>query len=170
MDGDVTEPHNQWAPELIPRRTFSTVFHELAAILVLAGVIGVLALKLRQPLIISYIATGIVAGPAVLGWASGGRELKLLSSIGISVLLFVVGLKLGFDPLRGPGGLGHGPRPWLCTLRRDARGGRHCERPGRKRIGHGLVLLVCGSVNLHGLAPPLAPCPKPNAAGTLPQV
>lgn len=27
--------------------TFSTVFHELAAILVIAGVIGVLALKLR---------------------------------------------------------------------------------------------------------------------------
>ncbi|MEA5472687.1 hypothetical protein VB716_00430 [Synechococcus sp. CCY9201] len=52
MDGDVTEPHNQWAPELIPRRTFSTVFHELATILVIAGVIGVLALKLRQPQII----------------------------------------------------------------------------------------------------------------------
>ena len=33
--------------------TFSTVFHELAAILVIAGMIGVLALKLRQPLIIS---------------------------------------------------------------------------------------------------------------------
>lgn len=51
--------------------TFSTVFHELAAILMLAGVIGVLALKLRQPLIIGYILTGILVGPAVLGWASG---------------------------------------------------------------------------------------------------
>ena len=57
-------------PAWAARMTFSTVFHELAAILVIAGVIGVLALKLRQPLIISYIVTGIVAGPAVLGWAS----------------------------------------------------------------------------------------------------
>ena len=83
--------------------TFSTVFHELAAILVIAGVIGVLALKLRQPLIISYIITGIVAGPAVLGWASGGSEIKLLSSIGIAVLLFVVGLKLDVGLIRSLG-------------------------------------------------------------------
>ncbi len=83
--------------------TFSTVFHELAAILVIAGVIGVLALKLRQPLIISYIITGIVAGPAVLGWASGGSEIKLLSSIGIAVLLFVVGLKLDVGLIRSVG-------------------------------------------------------------------
>jgi Kef-type K+ transport system membrane component KefB len=83
--------------------TFSTVFHELAAILVIAGVIGVLALKLRQPLIISYIITGILAGPAVLGWASGGSEIKLLSSIGIAVLLFVVGLKLDVGLIRSVG-------------------------------------------------------------------
>ena len=83
--------------------TFSTVFHELAAILVIAGVIGVLALKLRQPLIISYIVTGIVAGPAVLGWASGSSEIKLLSSIGIAVRLFVVGLKLDVGLIRSVG-------------------------------------------------------------------
>jgi Kef-type K+ transport system membrane component KefB len=83
--------------------TFSTVFHELAAILMIAGVIGVLALKLRQPLIIGYILTGILVGPAVLGWASGGSELKLLSSIGISVLLFVVGLKLDVGLIRSVG-------------------------------------------------------------------
>ena len=70
--------------------TFGTVFHELA-------------LKLRQPLIISYIITGIVAGPAVLGWASGGSEIKLLSSIGIAVLLFVVGLKLDVGLIRSVG-------------------------------------------------------------------
>jgi Kef-type K+ transport system membrane component KefB len=83
--------------------TFSTVFHELAAIVVIAGLMGVLALKLRQPLIISYILTGIVAGPAVLGWASGGSEIKLLSSIGIAVLLFVVGLKLDVGLIRSVG-------------------------------------------------------------------
>ncbi|MCP9820316.1 cation:proton antiporter [Synechococcus sp. Cruz-9H2] len=83
--------------------TFSTVFHELAAILMIAGVIGIVALKLRQPLLIGYILTGIVVGPAGLGWASGGSELKLLSSIGISVLLFVVGLKLDVGLIRSVG-------------------------------------------------------------------
>lgn len=83
--------------------TFSTVFHELAAILMLAGVIGVVALKLRQPLIIGYILTGILVGPAALGWASGGSELKLLSSIGIAVLLFLVGLRLDVGLIRSVG-------------------------------------------------------------------
>lgn len=83
--------------------TFSSVFHELAAILMLAGVIGVAALKLRQPLIIGYILTGILVGPAALNWVSGGSELKLLSSIGISVLLFLVGLKLDVGLIRSMG-------------------------------------------------------------------
>lgn len=83
--------------------TFSTVFHELAAILMLAGVIGVVALKLRQPLIIGYILTGILVGPAALNWVSGGSELKLLSSVGIAVLLFVVGLKLDVGLIRSVG-------------------------------------------------------------------
>ncbi len=42
--------------------TFSSVFHELAAILMLTAVIGVVALKLRQPLIIGYIIAGILQG------------------------------------------------------------------------------------------------------------
>ncbi len=83
--------------------TFSSVFHELAAILMLAGVIGVVALKLRQPLIIGYILTGILVGPAALNWVSGGSELKLLASVGISVLLFVVGLKLDVSLIRSVG-------------------------------------------------------------------
>jgi Kef-type K+ transport system membrane component KefB len=83
--------------------TFSSVFHELAAILMLAGLIGVAALKLRQPLIIGYILTGILVGPAALNWVSGGSELKLLSSIGISVLLFLVGLKLDVGLIRSVG-------------------------------------------------------------------
>jgi Kef-type K+ transport system membrane component KefB len=83
--------------------TFDSVFHELAAILMLAGVIGVLALKLRQPLIIGYIVAGILVGPAALNWVSGGSELKLLSSVGISVLLFVVGLKLDVGLIRSVG-------------------------------------------------------------------
>jgi|688.fasta_scaffold51327_3 Kef-type K+ transport system membrane component KefB len=83
--------------------TFSSVFLELAAILMLAGVIGVVALKLRQPLIIGYIFAGILVGPAALNWVSGGSELKLLSSVGISVLLFVVGLKLDVGLIRSVG-------------------------------------------------------------------
>ena len=110
--------------------TFSTVFHELAAILVIAGVIGVLALKLRQPLIISYIVTGIVAGPAVLGWASGGSEIKLLSSIGIAVLLFVVGLKLDVGLIRSVGPVALAKRRADHAGRAVPAGDRHADQLG----------------------------------------
>ncbi len=78
-------------------------FHELAAILMLADGIGVVALKLRQPLIIGHIVAGILVGPAVLNWVSGGSGLKLLSSIGISVLLVLLGLKLDMGRIRSVG-------------------------------------------------------------------
>lgn len=50
--------------------TFSTVFHELA-MLMLADVIGVMALKLRQPLINGYIV-----GPVALATGLGPNLLQ----------------------------------------------------------------------------------------------
>ncbi len=73
---------------------FASVYYEIAAILAIAGVLGALGTALRQPLIISYIAAGIFVGPAVLGWATAASQVELMASIGIAVLLFVVGLKL----------------------------------------------------------------------------
>ncbi len=71
-------------------------FAQIAITLVAAVAIGALALALRQPLIVGFIAVGILVGPASLGWVTAGSELELLASIGIAVLLFLVGLKL--DP------------------------------------------------------------------------
>ncbi len=73
---------------------FASVYYEIAAILAIAGVLGALGTALKQPLIISYIAAGIFVGPAVLGWATAASQVELMASIGIAVLLFVVGLKL----------------------------------------------------------------------------
>jgi Kef-type K+ transport system membrane component KefB len=64
-----------------------------AIILGAAAVFGLAGNVLRQPLIVAFIAVGIVVGPAVLDVASGS-ELELLATIGIALLLFVVGLKL----------------------------------------------------------------------------
>lgn len=71
-----------------------SLFQEVAALLVLSALFGALALKLRQPLIIAYIIVGILAGPSFMGLSSEMEPLALLAEIGITVLLFVVGLKL----------------------------------------------------------------------------
>lgn len=71
-----------------------SLFQEVAALLVLSALFGAIALKLRQPLIIAYIVVGILAGPSFMGLSSEMEPLALLAEIGITVLLFVVGLKL----------------------------------------------------------------------------
>lgn len=73
---------------------FASVYYEIAATLAIAGVFGAIATAFKQPLIIAYIAAGVFVGPAVLGWATAASQIELMASIGIAVLLFVVGLKL----------------------------------------------------------------------------
>ncbi|PTS85323.1 sodium:proton exchanger [Pseudomonas sp. HMWF032] len=86
------------------------LFQEVAILLALSAVVGGIAVKLRQPLIIAYILVGILAGPAVLGLSSENEPLQLLAEIGITVLLFVVGLKLDMRLVRtlGPVALATG--------------------------------------------------------------
>ncbi len=49
---------------------------------------------LKQPLIVSYILTGIIAGPYVLNVIHSPEHLELFSKFGIIFLLFIVGLHL----------------------------------------------------------------------------
>ena len=71
-----------------------STFGEIAALLVLAAVVGFLGIVLRQPLIVSFIAVGLMAGPSALGLVQSAEQVKLLSELGIALLLFLVGIKL----------------------------------------------------------------------------
>jgi Kef-type K+ transport system membrane component KefB len=70
------------------------LFSEFALLLTISAVAGSLALWLRQPLLIAYIAVGVIVGPTVLGIMSAHDQIDLLAQIGVAILLFVVGLKL----------------------------------------------------------------------------
>lgn len=78
-------------------------FATIAATLLVAAIIGAVAVRLRQPLIVSFIAVGIIVGPAGLGWLRHDGAVELLATIGISVLLFLVGLKLDVEVIRSMG-------------------------------------------------------------------
>ncbi len=82
---------------------FSDVFTEMAMLLLTAAVIGAIAVRLRQPLIVAFIAVGILVGPSVLGWVSANDQVDLLAKLGIALLLFVVGLKLDLHIIRTMG-------------------------------------------------------------------
>lgn len=76
------------------------LFYEIAALLVLAAGVGFVGLMLRQPLIVSFIAVGILAGPSALDIARSDAQIDLLAELGIALLLFLVGLKLDLNLVR----------------------------------------------------------------------
>lgn len=76
------------------------LFIEVALILALAAGVGLLGLVLRQPLIVAFLAVGVIAGPAGLALVQSEEYILLLSEIGVAVLLFVVGLKLDVSMVR----------------------------------------------------------------------
>ncbi len=96
---------------------FDNVFYEIAALLAVAAALGATGLWLRQPLIVSFIVAGILVGPAGLGWVTAADQIDLLAQIGITLLLFVVGLKLDLQLIRtlGPVALATGLGQVLFT-------------------------------------------------------
>jgi Kef-type K+ transport system membrane component KefB len=81
----------------------ASVFGEIAALLMLAAFVGLIGTMLRQPLIVSFIAVGLLAGPSVLGIVRSSEQIELLSQLGIAVLLFLVGIKLDVQLIRSLG-------------------------------------------------------------------
>jgi len=82
---------------------FDSIFYQIGAILGLAAAGGALALLLRQPLIVAFIAVGILLGPSGFGLVTQSSEIELFARLGIALLLFVVGLKLDLHIIRTVG-------------------------------------------------------------------
>ena len=78
-------------------------FAEVAVLLVIAAAIGLFGILLRQPLIVSFIAVGLIAGPSALDVVHSDAQIDLLSELGIAVLLFLVGIKLDVKLIRSLG-------------------------------------------------------------------
>lgn len=69
----------------------------------ISAFIGALALWLRQPLITAFIIVGILVGPAGLDWVHSHEQVELFATLGIALLLFIVGLKLDPHLIRSVG-------------------------------------------------------------------
>ena len=82
---------------------FDHIFTEVAVVLATASVVGAICLWLRQPLISAFILVGILVGPVGLDWVHAHDQVELFAELGVSVLLFVVGLKLDPGLIRSVG-------------------------------------------------------------------
>jgi Kef-type K+ transport system membrane component KefB len=71
--------------------------------------------RVRLPAVVLEIVAGIVIGPSVLGWVQIDATIQVLATIGLVFLLFLAGLEIEFEHLRGAvlrvAGLG-----WLLSV------------------------------------------------------
>lgn len=72
----------------------ASAFSEISIIIAIATIVAIIMRLLRQPLIIGHILTGIIVGPAVLDIIHGGETIGAFASIGIALLLFIIGIGL----------------------------------------------------------------------------
>ncbi|GGC53975.1 cation:proton antiporter [Hoyosella rhizosphaerae] len=78
-------------------------FPILAAVLTIAAIAAMFAVRLKQPLIVAFIGVGILVGPVGLGWVTTDGTMELLAHLGIAVLLFLVGLRLDLHLVKTTG-------------------------------------------------------------------
>jgi len=69
-------------------------FFELGLIIIIATVIAAILRVLKQPIVISYILTGLLVSPAVFNIVKTTDSLASFAQIGIALLLFIVGIHL----------------------------------------------------------------------------
>lgn len=73
---------------------------DIAIIIVGALLGGLVAQRLRQPLILGYIVAGILLGPYTGGvTVSNVHDIELLAEIGVALLLFALGIEFSFKEL-----------------------------------------------------------------------
>jgi Kef-type K+ transport system membrane component KefB len=74
----------------------------IAVIAVLAPVLLGLLPGLPVPGAVLEVIAGVVVGPSVLGWVRIDAPVQVLSDLGLGILLFLAGLEIDIERLRGP--------------------------------------------------------------------
>src|SRR5438105_279242 len=74
----------------------NNIFSGLSLIIAISAGLSILMRYVRQPLMIGYILTGIIVGPALFNIIDSPDKLTVFGDIGIALLLFIIGL--GMNP------------------------------------------------------------------------
>lgn len=80
-----------------------SIFFEIALVIIIAAVLSIIFRYLKQPSILAYILTGIILGPLGLFHLNNSASLQTLGQLGITLLLFMLGLELKLHELKSIG-------------------------------------------------------------------
>lgn len=110
--GRAAAPPGAAAPDTGAATPLATLLTQIVVVVVAARLCGRLSARIGQPKVIGEIVAGILLGPSLLGWVAPGVStalfppsslgtLKLLADVGVLLFMFVVGLELDLESLRG---------------------------------------------------------------------
>jgi K+:H+ antiporter len=126
-------------------------YRDLAYVFVAALLGGLLARRLRQPLILGYIIGGIVVGPFTPGPSvQDFRTIELLAEVGVILLMYSIGLEFSFSELlrvRWVAGLGT-PIAMLLSIGSGVLAGRLLGWPLPQGIAIGAIVSVASTMVL----------------------
>lgn len=85
---------------------FQLVVRDFAVIMIIASVMALISHRLKQPMVIAYIAAGMIIGPHTPPFSliTQIETLQLFAEIGVILLLFVVGMEFPIEKLKKVGG------------------------------------------------------------------
>ena len=78
----------------------------IAILLAAALVGGMIAHRLRQPIILGYLVIGVAVGPHALGLVGDLELVEAVATIGVALLMFTLGLAISIAQLREVGRIG----------------------------------------------------------------
>ncbi|MEK7843120.1 MAG: cation:proton antiporter, partial [Pseudomonadota bacterium] len=76
-----------------------TLITTIAASLGLALILGLIAHRLKLPVLVGYLLAGVILGPATPGFVADIELSRQLAEIGVILLMFGVGLHFSLDDL-----------------------------------------------------------------------
>jgi Kef-type K+ transport system membrane component KefB len=100
------------APFSLPvRELFPRLLLQIAVIIIVSRLTGVLFRKIGQPAVVGEVVAGIFLGPSLLGWVSPGlflflfppasmNNLRFFSQFGLIIFMFIIGMELDWRKLR----------------------------------------------------------------------
>lgn len=81
------------------------LFFEIGIVFIIVACASMIIHRLKLPLILGYIITGVVIGPSLLALTKSSDVFQVMSQIGVAFLLFTVGLGLNWRNVKDVGGV-----------------------------------------------------------------
>ncbi len=76
------------------------VFSELSMVIAITAAVSIFMRLIKQPLILGYIIAGLLVGPSFFNVIHSVEVFQIFSSIGIALLLFIIGLGMDVSALK----------------------------------------------------------------------